>query len=90
MNIFDANGELVRAYSSDKDDEDKKRKLLPKKEGLNRFTWDLSTPSLKNIPGLNVFENTNGHTVAPGTYKIQVIMNGDTTSTTAVVKPDQE
>jgi len=88
MNIFDTNGSLVKKYSSAKDDEDKKRKLLPKKEGLNRFTWDLTTPNLQNIPGLNVFEDTNGHTVAPGTYTIQVIMNGDTSSTTAVVKPD--
>jgi len=88
MNIYNASGERVRHYSSDKDDEDKKRKLLSKKKGINRFNWDLSTPDLKAVPGLRVFDNTGGYTVAPGEYKIELIMNGDTTSTMATVKPD--
>lgn len=89
MNIKDANGALVRSFSSEKDKDyvphngggPRPAPTLSKKEGLNRFVWDMRTGILPGVPGTYIESRFSGHRVPPGTYTIE-IASGDTTTKT--------
>jgi len=76
MDILDASGKVVRSFSSEKDKNYKPHNgggprpapTLSKKEGLNRFVWDMKTPILPGVPGAYIESRFSGHVVPPGTY----------------------
>ena len=78
MDILDASGKIVRSFSSEKDKDykphngggPKRAPTLSKKEGLNRFVWDMKTPILPGIPGAYIESRFSGHVVPPGTYTV--------------------
>jgi hypothetical protein len=80
MDILDASGKLVRSFSSEKDEDyvphngggPRRAPTLSKKEGLNRFVWDMKTPILPGIPGAYIESRFSGHVVPPGTYTIRL------------------
>lgn len=80
MDILDASGNIVRSFSSEKDKDyvphngggPRRAPTLPKKEGLNRFVWDMRTPILPGIPGAYIESRFSGHVVPPGTYIIRL------------------
>jgi hypothetical protein len=89
MDIMDANGAIVRSYSSEKDPDYKPHNgggprpapILSKKEGLNRFVWNMRTGILPGVPGTYIESRFGGHRVPPGTYTVR-ITSGENTSTT--------
>ena len=89
MNIVDSAGKTVRSFSSEKDKNYKAHNgggpkpapILSKKEGLNRFVWDMKTAILPGIPDTYIESRFGGHVVPPGIYTIR-FKAGDQTMTT--------
>jgi photosystem II stability/assembly factor-like uncharacterized protein len=75
LQILDANGKLVRQFSSKEDAsfthfeggpaEDER---LPLKKGLNRFVWDMRWPTLPGVPKVFIEGAYEGRWAAPGKY----------------------
>ncbi|MCB0664960.1 MAG: glycosyl hydrolase [Saprospiraceae bacterium] len=94
MEITDAKGNLVRSFSSQKDTTYKRwdggpppEPVLSKKEGLNRFVWDLRYPTISGVPGVYIEASYRGHKVIPGEYTVTIKTESGETSTTCEVKP---
>jgi photosystem II stability/assembly factor-like uncharacterized protein len=90
MEIRDAKGNLVRAYSSASDSTFQSydggppaEPVLPKAKGLNRFVWDLRYTTIPGVPGVYIEGSYRGHKAAPGMYSI-ILKKGDQTATTNV------
>jgi len=84
LQVYDANQELVRSFSSEKDKNYVKHNgggppqapVLSRNKGLNRFVWDMNYPLLPGIPGVYIEAGFRGHRAIPGTYKL-VLSVGD-------------
>ncbi|MFS4466400.1 VPS10 domain-containing protein [Maribacter sp. 2210JD10-5] len=89
MEILDSDGKMVRSFSSEKDKNYKPNNgggprpepTLSKKEGLNRFVWDMKTYHLPGIPGAYIESRFAGHVVPPGTYTVQLKSEGKMVTT---------
>ncbi len=93
MDIEDANGNVIRSFSSQKDKNYQPHNgggpppapTLSKKEGLNRFVWDMRTPLLPGIPNVYIEAGFRGHVVPPGDYTITLRLNGKSISTVGTI-----
>jgi len=70
---------VLRSYTSKKNKEQKSwpggpapEQVLPKKEGFNRFHWDLRRANLPSVENVFVYGSYMGTTVAPGDYKARL------------------
>lgn len=88
MEIKDANGKLVRSFSSKADEKYKKydggpkaEPLLTKKQGLNRFVWDMRYATMPGVPNVYIESSYAGHKAPPGNYFITVKMADKTVAT---------
>src|SRR5262249_51247341 len=62
---------------------------LPAEAGLNRFVWDLRYPDATRFPGLIMWAgSTTGPRVTPGTYQINLSVDGKTMNQNFEVKKD--
>lgn len=95
LEVKDASGQLVRRYSSKKDEKSMEwdggpsaDPVLPAKKGLNRFVWDMRYPTMAGVPD-TYFENSfAGHKAAPGNYTL-VLKTGDRqVNATATILPN--
>ena len=90
IEILDANGAVVRKYSSAKTDEleeplrpdDKKPETQIKLEaGLNRFVWDFRYEGTSHVPDYYLWEyqtGTKGPLAVPGKYQVRLTVDGKT------------
>ncbi len=93
MDILDSNGTIIRTISSEKDPNYVPHEgggappapLLSKKEGLNRFVWDMKYPIMPGIPGVYIEAGFSGHKAAPGAYTFKLNVDGQTVSTTGEI-----
>lgn len=86
LEILDAAGTLVRAFSTkpEKERKEKKEGKLEVKAGLNRFTWDLTYPAPELVEGAIMgLSSTGGPTAPTGTYQVRLTA-GDWTQTRSV------
>jgi len=88
LEIKDADGNLVRTFSSKADENYKKYDgapkadpLLPKNKGLNRFVWDMRYPTMPGVPNVYIESSYAGHKAPPGKYFITLKMVNQTVST---------
>jgi len=95
LQIMDASGKLLRTYSNQKDKDfvayeggPAPKVLLPTKKGINRTAWDMRRESIPGIAKVFVNGDYRGSIVAPGTYKIRLVADKDTSETTAELIPD--
>ena len=102
LEIFDAKGALVRAYSSKEEKKDEPSgdgdgegfgpppaKPLPAKAGLNTSSWDLRHTEATRFKGLVLWAGqTAGPRVAPGRYEARLTAAGQTTSQPLEVRKD--
>ncbi len=94
LKILNGNGSEVRTFSSEKDKDYVKHNgggpppapVLSKKEGLNRFVWDMSYPLLPGIPGVYIEAGFRGHKAIPGTYTLLLSMGDQKAETTAIIQ----
>ncbi len=89
LEIRDAKNKLIRTFRSQKDKSYKRwaggpppNPTLSKKEGLNRFVWDMRYPIMPGIANVYYEANFKGHRVAPGDYKF-ILKIGDKVLTTS-------
>ncbi len=76
LEIKDANGKLVRTFTSQKDPTYQRwdgapppDPTLTKKPGLNRFVWNLRYPTTKGVPNVYIESSFAGHRANPGQYQ---------------------
>ena len=79
MEIYDAKGKLVNSFSSKKDATYKRydggpppAPKLDKKEGLNRFVWNMGHAIMPGVKDTYIEANYRGHRAIPGTYTIKL------------------
>lgn len=92
LEIADAAGARVRAFSSKKDDAFKKwdggpsgEPVLPAAKGLNRFVWDMRYPTIPGVPGVYIEASYRGHKAIPGTYRVTLKAGGKQVETDAEI-----
>jgi photosystem II stability/assembly factor-like uncharacterized protein len=88
IDIKDAQGKLVRSFTSVKDSTRKQYDgappadpVLSKSKGLNRFVWNLRYPTMTGVPNVYIESSYRGHKASPGKYSI-TLTTGDKTATT--------
>tara|TARA_R100000935_G_scaffold8302_2_gene17327 strand:- start:8782 stop:11916 length:3135 start_codon:yes stop_codon:yes gene_type:complete len=76
LTITNAAGRVINTLTSVKDDSyiphngggAPPAPLLPKKEGVNRFVWNMQHAIVPGVPGVYIEAGFGGHKVIPGTY----------------------
>ncbi len=94
MEIRDSKGKLVRAFSSEKDPDYKPHNgggpspepILSKKEGLNRFVWNMGHATIPGIPGAYIEAGFGGHDAIPGVYDIELKVGQEVVKTKGEIK----
>jgi hypothetical protein len=94
IEIMNADGQVIRHYSSEESDHDRCRlsnldprrpfqiKHASKSEGMNLWNWNMRSESVHCIPEARLFGGFGGPTVAPGEYSARVSI-GDVEETVA-------
>lgn len=79
LDIKDAQGNLVRSFSSKSDPNfiaydggPSREPTLAVNKGLNRFVWDMRYPTLPGIPTAFIEGSYSGHKVIPGKYTLDL------------------
>lgn len=93
LDILDANNGLVRSFTSKKDKAAVKFNgggppvipLLRKKEGLNRFVWDMKYPLLPGIPNVYMEAGFRGHVAPPGNYTLKLKAGNEEVTTAGTI-----
>ena len=92
IDIRDANGKVVRTYSSEEREFDRcvKGNMTPRlaysidypsmKPGLNTWTWDMRKDGLTCINDIRLFAGFGGPMVTPGQYSVSVRIGGHSDS----------
>ncbi len=90
INILDANGKLIRSYSSEEGafercrmtDGDPRLPYKPeypeKSEGLQKWDWDFHSENLHCVEDTKLFAGFGGPSVLPGNYSVRVSAGGET------------
>ena len=88
LDFLDADGELVRRYSS-KPEKESDERPLKLKEGLNSFNWDTRYPDAKSFPGLVMWSgSTRGPRAAPGKYQARLTVGESSQTVDFEIQPD--
>jgi len=84
INIYNQNKELIRSFTSDKNEEfnvydggPSPDPSLSANKGLNRFVWDMRTHSRPGVPNVYIEGSYKGHKIAPGKYIIELAFSGE-------------
>lgn len=95
LRVTDADGRLVRAFSSKSVEGFRKwdggpnaEPTLPKKVGLNRFVWNMRYPTVPGVPGVYIEGSYAGHKASPGRYTFTFAAGSRTATTRADILPN--
>ncbi len=100
LEILDASGNVIRTYSSDIDkqtaeqldpEDEKPKKQLELKAGLNRIVWDLRYEAPPNVEDYHLYEydeGAKGPMALPGQYQVRLTVDGKTLSVPLELKLD--
>jgi photosystem II stability/assembly factor-like uncharacterized protein len=94
ITITDANGKLIRRFSSVPDNAlfydgaPPGNPTISKQKGLNRFVWDMRTATMPGIPNVYIESSYAGHKAIPGTYTVTLKAGTQQANTTAVIAPN--
>lgn len=93
LDIKDNKGNLIRTISSLKDSTYKKydggpspAPVLSKKEGLNRYVWNMRHPIMPGIKDVYIETSYRGHVVPPGTYTLELKVGEQLVRTEATIR----
>lgn len=100
VEILDSDGKRVR-YITSKDvgdldealdpDDEKPKKILDPKAGLNRFVWDLRRDPIRRMPNYYLYGYQDGTTLPkaiPGKYEIRITVDGKAQSSSFEITLD--
>ena len=100
IEILDANGKVIRKYSSNKieeleeplapDDKKPEKQIKPEK-GLNRFVWNLRYENASHVPDYYLWEyqvGARGPLAVPGKYQVRLTVDGKGQTAPIEVKLD--
>jgi photosystem II stability/assembly factor-like uncharacterized protein len=98
LTITDSNGKFINSYTSEKDEDyiphngggAPPAPQLPKKEGLNRFVWNMQHPIVPGVPGVYIEASFSGHRVIPGTYTFDLKYDGKSYITQAEISANPD
>lgn len=77
LTYFDVKGDTIQTFSS----ANKKKNKLEVKKGANQFVWDMMYKGTEKLDGMILWwASLNGPKAIPGTYKVSLTKNGETTS----------
>lgn len=92
LEIRDESGRLLRTISSKAetgfsgwDGGPPAKPLLPKKEGLNKFVWDMRHSTMPGIPEAYIEASYRGHKASPGAYNFVLKSGGQNVSTSGAI-----
>jgi len=95
LEISNEYGEVIRTIFSKKDKEYKSyaggppaAPVLSKKEGLNRFVWDMRYPIMPGIPTAYIEGGYRGHTAPPGEYTFTLKVDEQEYTTKGKILPN--
>lgn len=95
LEIKDAQGNLVRSFSSLRDSTRKQYDGAPpadptlsRSKGLNRFVWNLRYPTMIGVPNVYVESSYRGHKASPGKYTLSLKAGDKTTTTDFEILPN--
>jgi hypothetical protein len=95
LEIKDAEGNLVRSFSSKADSLYKRydggpqaEPTLSKSKGLNRFVWDMRYSTMPGVPNVYIESSYAGHKAIPGRYIITLMAGEQKISTEAEILPN--
>ena len=95
IEIKDADGNTVRTFTSVRDSLYKRYDgapspdpVLSKNKNLNRFVWNLRTPTMPGVPNVYIESSYSGHKVPPGTYSFILKAGAQTTTINASILPN--
>ncbi|MDZ7646879.1 MAG: hypothetical protein U5K54_06695 [Cytophagales bacterium] len=95
LDIKDAQGNLVRSFTSQRDSTFKRYDGVPpagptlsKSKGLNRFVWNLRYPTMKGVPNVYIESSYRGHKASPGKYTATLKSGGKVTTTEFEILPN--
>jgi photosystem II stability/assembly factor-like uncharacterized protein len=100
IEILDASGKVIRAYSSQEyerleepvlPDDKKREKQIKPDAGLNRFVWDLRYDDAHRVPGYYLWEydsGARGPVAVPGQYQVRLTTVGQTLTAPFELKLD--
>ena len=95
LEIKDSEGQLVRTFTSKKDEKFKKwdggpqgEPTLSKSKGLNRFVWNMRYPTVPGVSGVYIETSYAGHKAVPGKYSFTVKSGGQNVTTEAEILPN--
>ena len=91
LEITDGMGRVLRSFEPAREDEDRDRwssAPLPTETGLNTLEWDLRTDPAASFPGMILWGvRTMAPVVPPGTYGVDLVVDGDRHAAEIVVRP---
>ena len=83
LEVSDANGRLIRRFSSKSDSTFQSyaggpspEPLLSKSKGLNRFVWNMRHATAPGVPGVYIESSFAGHKASPGRYRFTLATSG--------------
>jgi photosystem II stability/assembly factor-like uncharacterized protein len=89
LEFLQADGTLIRKYSTKPDKKDKEEKLTMKQNGANRFVWNMRYKEADTFDGIILWAaSTNGPRALPGSYKVKLTVNGKSAETTFEILRD--
>lgn len=95
LQIKDAQGAVVHAYSSEADKKfisfpggPNPDPTLSKKSGFNRFVWNMRYPSVEGAPNVFIEGSYRGHKASPGVYTAILKYGSEEKTTTFSILPN--
>ncbi|MFC4720869.1 glycosyl hydrolase [Geojedonia litorea] len=89
------NNKVIRSYTNKKPKGFKSwpggpsaSKILPTKQGYNRFTWDFERDPLPAIDNVFVFGGHSGSKVAPGQFVLRLTLDNEVSATEVNILPN--
>ncbi|MDG5490660.1 glycosyl hydrolase [Psychroserpens sp. SPM9] len=77
LTYFDTKGDTIKTYSS----KNKKKDKLEVKKGMNQFVWNMTYDGAEKLDGMILWwASLSGPKAIPGTYKVDLNVNGEATS----------
>ncbi|WKN30921.1 glycosyl hydrolase [Porifericola rhodea] len=80
LHIKDADGELIKSFTTDYNDDNKDLKIseLNADKGFNTFNWDMRYADAKGFEGLILWGGgLKGPKAVPGTYQVELVVNDE-------------